>query len=61
MACSLCCGFKRGIASVSKLILTIIQIFKPFILIPKHEIHEHLTILKIWKKGKSNSDKIWTI
>jgi hypothetical protein len=27
MACSLCCGFKRGIALVSKLILTIIDLF----------------------------------
>jgi hypothetical protein len=48
--CSLCCGFKRGIASVSKLILTIIEIFKPFIPIPKHENHEHLTIQNCYCK-----------
>jgi hypothetical protein len=50
MACSLRCGFKRGIASVSKLILTIIEIFKPFIPLPKHENHEHLTIQNCYCK-----------
>jgi hypothetical protein len=36
--------------SVSKLILTIIEIFKPFIPIPKHENHEHLTIQNFYRK-----------
>ena len=50
MACSLCCGFKRGLASVSKLTLTIIEIFKPFIPIMKYENHEHLTIQNFNRK-----------
>jgi hypothetical protein len=38
------------IASVSKLILTIIEIIKPFIPIPEHENHEHLTIQNCYCK-----------